>query len=231
VVIRDEAYFRLLAETSHPDENLGGAPLERVIEVLQGDGEHVRRLVTYRRSQAAKKAWDTKRFNFERGIKRFHRHDLAKDIRKKVADRLKKYSAHDVFTGRDGNKYEGFRVVLPEYDRYEFARDLALLEAAILEEAAVYALEEEHAECVVFAEDASRALAFVRRAVLFETGIRPEHMESVLAAVGHEYLGETFCGPGPYVPAFSTLIRESAHVRQGDADDGQTDGPSGPAAE
>jgi len=98
----DRDRVRLPLRAARPE-----GPGDPLAEVQLKDGRRARRLTNFRRSQATKDSWRRKRFNYERGIKRFHRNPLATDIRKRVADRVSRYTAAGAFSGNDENQYEG----------------------------------------------------------------------------------------------------------------------------
>lgn len=168
-----------------------------IAEVLHKNGERVRKLGTYRQSQAMKRAWQQHRNDFMIGINRFNRRDGSTDIRKKVAKDLERFKAEPM-TG--ASKYEYFRPPrIGHFDLYEFLSDLTELEAEAFRSAGTFCLEEQYVEYSVFANVVSEDLYAIKKLLKEEKPIPCSLMETLISLVHEELFGkegdnsQTFC--------------------------------------
>jgi len=158
---------------------------EELSEVLQKDGDRVRRLKTYRQSQATKQSWREKRQNFMQGINRFHRNDKTMDIKKKVNDRLKNWGKISPFKGEetsDSDKLEWYEFKPNGYfDLYEFLGDLTLLESEVYKTAGTFTLEDQFIESSIFADSVCEDINKFKNFLISESPVPSNIFETVLS--------------------------------------------------
>lgn len=215
MIIENLEYCRTLVNSAHPDLGVLSMDENQLQEVLQKDGEHIRRLRTYGQAQSSKHAWKAKRSNFMQGIRRFHRNssDLA-DVQKRVANRLKRYKDRIAFSGTDDatNQYQdeaAIKIDIPETELNEFLHDLILIEAGVARTSALFALEEIYVDSTLFLLEVIDSLGVMKKALLSEAGpasIPFDVFETFLVLVGPELFEDYSQNSDPLCPQFSKLL-------------------------
>lgn len=204
----NEPIFRILFEVEYPDTYHPDMSVDEMIEVLQKDGERLRRLRTYQQAQNTKHAWKTKRFNFMNGIHRFHRESEKQDVSKRIANRLKKYRNKIAFTGNDrkDNQYESVKIDLSEFDTLDFIHDLTLLENQAFLIASTFSLSETFVESCVFAYEVMDSFNTMKKALMEGTDIPFSAFETFLLTVEPELFEQMNESQEPLCSQFSKLV-------------------------
>lgn len=161
--------------------------LEELSEVLQKDGDRVRRLKTYRQSQATKHAWREKRCNFMQGINRFNRNEKTTDFKKGVMDKLKGWGKISPFKGEEESdsdkldKVEWYEFAPTGYfDLYEFLGELTMLESLVYETAGTFTLDDQFLESSVFADAVCEDIGKFKSCLINDKPVPANIFETVL---------------------------------------------------
>lgn len=206
--VLDKDELRILMRATKPEEFRDDMSIEQIGEVLQKDGDRIRRLKTFQQAQSTKQSWRKKKNNFMSGIKRFQRNGNV-DIRKKVSDKLTNWGRISPFVGDKSSdtQYETFSLKpMLYFDVYEFMADIAALEADVLNIAATYALEEQFIDSSVLADMVVEDLSEFRRLILSGKEVPAPVLETLLILVEKELFGKKKINEGDLVGGYSKLI-------------------------
>jgi hypothetical protein len=211
MIIEDKGLFKILMASAYPEscnESMGEKDL---LEVLQKDGDRIRRLRTFRQSQSSKHAWRQKRGNFMQGIRRFHRSSKdAKPIADRLKDRMDRYREKLPFSGENTgeSQSESFLFRIPETELNEFIHDLILLEAEAAKVASTFGLDEQYVESTVFMAEVFDSIGVIKEKLLSIEGPLPipfDAFETLLALMGPSQFDNFNENEEPLCPQYSKL--------------------------
>jgi len=196
-----------------------GMSVQKISEVMQKDGDDLRRLKTMRQSQAAKKSWRENRHNFMRGINRFHRNNQVTDLASKVKDRLTSIGKISPFKGEEASdsdkepsdKMEWYNLTPKgHFDIYEFLGEITLLENAVYEVASEVALEEQFVESAIFADKVLEDLSELKKRIKENNPIPEKILETLLLILYNNDDGNK----GSLSEGFSKLLRRPEKIKK-----------------
>jgi hypothetical protein len=149
-------------------------------DVLDRRDSQIQDILSFKRSQAAKHAWDKLRFRYKIGLDRYYRSPAGQDTRKRIGDQLRGgLSTLDAFGYKCGHS-----------EAKDFLTDIVRLKADIFEGLSYWMLEEETAEYILLAEAAFEALSEIERAFLIGTEVSDKSWEVLLNLVRNEVFSE-----------------------------------------
>lgn len=201
----NEEIDRHLMKTVMPDVYRDDMSIKQIAEVLQKNGDRVRRTKTFRQSMATKLAWQKYRDNFQVGINRFQRNNKVGDLYKNITDRLKNWGKVSPQTSE--TQHESFDFTrLGHFDVYEFMGDISLLEAAVLHFAGTFALEEQYVEASLLADSVIEGLSEFKKLVSKGEPVPSPVMEILLSLVEKDLFGKESTNEGSLSECYSKLL-------------------------
>lgn len=180
---RDEKDKRFLYMLMGGDVSV---PVEDLSETyLDSKNDYLNRMREWKRAQIQKQNWRRHRFNYRRGIERFHRNMKSPSIVDNVIFELKK-NRKFLSLGEGQVRFN-----LREYDKQDFVRSLVLLKGLVLLESSHFQIEDEYVDFMVFTEEFCESVSKIEKAAMCGEETSGGDFELVLAVLKIEDLSES----------------------------------------